>query len=287
MKLKDLFDIYCRELRRRKRDKTINDTVAFYNNNIRDRKIAPRLHNMPLSKIKRKHIRVLFNEMTDEGDFYKANRLIKILSAAFNIGLEEELVSENVAKGIRKHTEVQVTRFCTPKELERIYKILDRKMQSGRSRRGAIFIKLMICTGARRCEIAEATWGDLKGKSLVLNNHKTDYNKQPRIIFLNKDAISVINLLERGNDEDKIVGINSPRKLWDKIRVEAQCPDVTLHCFRHTFGSVAIKKLDVMQVANLLGHKSLQSTKRYTHFTEETSIENAELVGEEMFNSIN
>ena len=33
MKLKDLFDIYCRELKRRKKDKTIDDIVAFYNNN--------------------------------------------------------------------------------------------------------------------------------------------------------------------------------------------------------------------------------------------------------------
>jgi len=289
MKLKDLFDIYCRELKRRKRDKTINDTVAFYNNNIRDRKIAPRLHNMALSKVKRKHIRVLFNEMTDEGYPYKANRLIKILSAAYTIGLEEELVSENIAKGIKRHTEVERERYCSPDELKRVFEILDRKMQGGRSQKGAVFIKLLILTGARKSELARATWGDLRDQCIVLKEHKTDGNKKGRKIFLNESAIAVINTLERGGDEDKIIGINDPRKLWDKIRVEAQIPDVVLHCLRHTYASFALKskKVSLVEIGNLLGHKSLQSTKRYSHFTEETSIENAELVGEEMFNSIN
>ena len=48
-----------------------------------------------------------------------------------------------------------------------------------------------------------------------------------------------------------------------------------------------MKEKSLVEIGNLLGHKSLQSTKRYSHFADETSIENAELVGEEIFKSIN
>lgn len=37
------------------------------------------------------------------------------------------------------------------------------------------------------------------------------------------------------------------------------------HDLRHTFGSIAVRRLDLVKVQTLLGHASLTTTERYLH----------------------
>ncbi|MEX3629778.1 MAG: integrase family protein [Burkholderia sp.] len=77
------------------------------------------------------------------------------------------------------------------------------------------FLYLLILTGARRSEIAAAKWSWLHGNALHLPDSKTG-EKQ---IYLPQAAMDVIaKLRESETPGGTITGIQSPRKLWEKIR---------------------------------------------------------------------
>jgi integrase len=282
--LNELFKNYCDDRETYGKDKTLDNTKDFYKNNI-EKKLGKRKAN----RITNEDARTLFKKITQEGYLHKANKFLKVLGAILNSAIEHQKLEHNIISGIKRHAEFPRERYLKPDELKRVYEILNEKAKNPICKQGACFIKLLIQTGARRGEIAKATFNDLKGNHIVLTKHKTDHKKKERKIFLNASALAIIDDLGKKEGDEKIVGINDPTRLWHSVREEAGVPDATLHTLRHTFASYALKskKVSLEEIGNLLGHESLQSTQRYSHFAEETSIENAEIVGQEIFKSIN
>ena len=277
--LNQLFKTYCEDRELYGKAKALDQTKGFYNNNIK-RKLGKK----KVDEITEADVKAMFIKYTKDGHLSKANKVLTIMRAVL-----KKAKLQHIIEDIAKHKEFERERYLTPEELQRVIKVLDKKAETPMKRPGVNFIKLLLYTGARKSEIANATWGDLKGKYIVLKEHKTDNTNRDRKIFLNASAMSIINSLERKSDERKIIGIKDPKSLWQSVRDEAGVPDTVLHTLRHTFASYGLKskKVSLVEIGNLLGHKSLQSTKRYSHFADETSIENAELVGEEIFKSIN
>ena len=280
--LNDVFDIYLCDLNRRQR-KTVDSMERTWRNNV-----AETLGHKNIKRLKRLDIIKLFNEITERAPGV-ANRCVGIISSVFNIAVEHELVEHNVCKGIKKNRETKRKRYYTPDELKRIFKALDARSSDPKNRESIAFIKLLIYTGARCGEIANARWCDLHGDKIILKEHKTDDKDDARVIHLNPQAKAVINSLERKGEQVSLIGINRPRGLWYSIRKEAGCPDLRLHDLRHSFASYAFKskKVSGEEVGNLLGHKSMQTTMRYMHIMDDTAKQNAKDVGTEIFNSIN
>jgi integrase len=51
---------------------------------------------------------------------------------------------------------------------------------------------------------------------------------------------------------------------------EAGINDLTFHDLRHTFGTrLADAGVDIVKIAELMGHQSILTTRRYTHATDE------------------
>jgi integrase len=250
--------------------------------------VAETLGYKNIKRLKRLDIIKLFNEITERAPGV-ANRCVGIISSVLNIAVEHELVEHNVCKGIKKNRETKRKRYYTPDELKRIFKALDARSSDPKNRESIAFIKLLIYTGARCGEIANARWCDLHGDKIILKEHKTDDKDDARVIHLNPQAKAVINSLERKGEQVSLIGINRPRGLWYSIRKEAGCPDLRLHDLRHSFASYAFKskKVSGEEVGNLLGHKSMQTTMRYMHIMDDTAKQNAKDVGKEIFNSIN
>ena len=143
---------------------------------------------------------------------------------------------------------------------------------------------LLIYTGCRKGELISAKWSDLKGNQIILKNHKTDDKDGPRVIRLNDQAMQIINSLERKGS--KLIDTNYPDKFWQKVRVEAGVPDLRIHDLRHSFATFALrsKKVTLVEIANLLGHKSPKTTMRYAHVMDDTAKQTAKDVGNELFN---
>ena len=179
-------------------------------------------------------------------------------------------------------------RRLKPGELERILEA------SGSSLLGRI-VGLALETGMRRSEIAGMTWNqlDLKKKTVTLPETK---NGEKRIVPLSSEAVRILSDLPRridgkiwGVEEQSITraferSLSRARAIYEKECKEngekadsAFLNDLTFHALRHEATSRFFEKgFNVMEVAAITGHKTLQMLKRYTHLKAEKLAERME-----------
>ena len=133
-------------------------------------------------------------------------------------------------------------------------------------------VTLAVETGMRRGEIASLTWEniDIEKQTAHLPKTKTDV---PRTVPLSKAAVRAL----------KAIGIKKEGQLFS-LKAEsisqaferacephrANITDVRFHDLRHEATSRLFEKgLNVMEVAAITGHKTLDMLKRYTHLRAE------------------
>lgn len=192
------------------------------------------------------------------------NRIRALVSKMFNLAETWRMRprGSNPVTGVPRYPERKRRRYMTADEARSIAAILDREEADNPA--SVAFLRLLILTGARRGEIAAARWDWLDGDVIRAPDSKTG----AREIYLSAAAAAVVAGLPRTSGT--ITGILSPKKLWNRIRTEAGCPDLRMHDLRHSFASVALSLgLTLGQIGELLGHKSTQTTMRYAHLIEE------------------
>lgn len=149
-----------------------------------------------------------------------------------------------------------------------IRKILD---ATGSSELQAI-ITLAIETGIRRSELADLTWKelDLKKQTAHLPRTKTDV---PRTVPLSKTAVATLKKFGVRN-EGRVFSLQaeSMSQAFEHACAphRANIVDLCFHDMRHEATSRFFEKgLNIMEVAAITGHKTLDKLKRYTHLRAE------------------
>lgn len=197
-----------------------------------------------------------------------ANRTIAHLSAFFSKceRWKYRPPMSNPCRGVERNPERKRKRYAKPDEVAMIARLLG---EAGpKAAPGVAFIYLLILSGARPMEIAEARWEWLRDGLLWLPDSKT--GEKP--VYLPPAAMEVIEALPRTSGT--LTGIKSPKTLWKRIRREAGCPDLRIYDLRHSFASAALAAgYSLDQIGELLGHSSVQTTKRYAHLVDELARE--------------
>ena len=122
-------------------------------------------------------------------------------------------------------------------------------------------------TAMRASEPMEiATWGDVNWERCVLrlNDGKTGSREVP----LSPAAMSALEALGRGKDDERIVGISyeSLRAAWKRACARAGISDLRIHDLRHTAATrMALSTGNVFLVQALTGHKTLKMLERYVN----------------------
>ena len=93
-------------------------------------------------------------------------------------------------------------------------------------------------------------------------------NGLPRDVPLSSEAIRLIQVLPVG---DPIFGLSTAQldALWRKVRDRAEIVDLTFHDSRHAAITRLAKKLDVLALARMVGHKDLRQLQTYYNETAE------------------
>lgn len=133
-------------------------------------------------------------------------------------------------------------------------------------------VTLAVETGMRRGELASLAWDDidLKKQTAHLPKTKTDV---PRTIPLSKAAVKTLK--DWGiKTEGRVFALQpaSMSQAFDRACEphRANIPGVRFHDLRHEATSRLFEKgLNVMEVATITGHKTLDMLKRYTHLRAE------------------
>jgi integrase len=188
----------------------------------------------------------------------------------FNLAITLSLVDNNPATHIGKNRENKRKRYLTNDELLKIVGEMNRLQTKPQYQKAIAFLWLLILTGARKGEIANAKWSNLIGNQLVLQEHKSDKLGEDRIIYLAPQAMKIVESLPR--DNDYIIGI--------------KITNVRLHDIRHSYASWSLQVVKLSEVGDLLGHRDQATTQRYAHIHQEQSIANANKVGSHIENLI-
>jgi len=202
------------------------------------------------------------------------NRYLAVLSHAFTVATKEwQWVEQNPVLKVSKLKEPRGrVRFLSDEEMQ---PLLDACENSTDPRLYPLVV-LAISTGARQGELLALRWKDLDFGRGVAVLHDTKNNER-RAIPIEGLAREVLE--ERGRirrfDTDLIFANDSgkahfPKKPWGQALQDAEIEDFHFHDLRHTAASYLVMSgATLAEIAEVLGHKTLEMVKRYAHLTEQ------------------
>ncbi|WP_432450267.1 tyrosine-type recombinase/integrase [Aliiroseovarius marinus] len=235
--------------------------------------IRPKLGPRKIIDVTRADIVTFHHELREKP--YMANRAVSILSKMFNLAEDWGLRSDgtNPARRIKKFKEEEKKRYLSDDEQGRLGGVLLDALEQGEESPYAVSaIFLLLLTGCRLGEILTLQWDHVGPFHLELPDSKTGRRRIP----LPAEAREILGSLERvpGNPY-VIVGevegqhLVNLQKTWLRVRKKAGISDVRMHDLRHTYASVAVMNgVDPFMLKEILGHKSLQTTLRYSHLAD-------------------
>jgi integrase len=205
------------------------------------------------------------------------NRYLSSISCVFEMCVREWLWLEvNPARRVKREREAPGrVRFLSNEERE---KLLEACRQS-QSPNLYPLVVLALSTGMRRGEIRRLTWEqvDLAAGVIILTLTK---NKDRRRVTIRGLALSLLrehgrvrridtNLVFPGENSGKTGQPFSLDNFWYRALKQAEISNFRFHDLRHSTGSyLAMNGASLLEIAEVLGHRTLAMVKRYSHLAE-------------------
>lgn len=262
------------------------------------RHLLPRLGGNQVGSLSHEQVRLFHSSHPRP---VTANRAVEVLSKAMVLaeqwGWREP--GTNPCEGLKAHPERKRRRYLDEDELLRFRSALE-EMESSNGResvrwRFVQLMRLLLLTGARLGEILEAEWSWIRWNSGVIevpaHAHKTGGDLEPKEILLTDESLRILRALQehRTSEVYVIAGarpnrpLSGHRKMWLEIVERARLTDVRIHDLRHTFASYGISEgIGLDLIGQLLGHRSAQTTLRYSHLVRDRVRDAADRIGQSM-----
>jgi len=217
----------------------------------------------------------------------RANRLGEVLRKMFSLAIQWKMRIDNPATSFRKRPETARERFLSFDEIQHLADALC----ADPDQRAAGIIRLCMLTGARCGEARTATF-DQFNLDLAIWTKQAAYTKQRRVhrVPISHEAVALIRL--RRNAVPKGCPFLFPgdvagqpvvdlKRFWERMRVQADIPDVRIHDLRHTFASLLVSGgASLEMIGRLLGHTQIGTTQRYAHLIDSPLRAGVNAVGE-------
>ncbi|PIR00328.1 MAG: integrase [Nitrospinae bacterium CG11_big_fil_rev_8_21_14_0_20_45_15] len=274
--LADLIDRYIRDVLPQKSDSMQRDQytqLTWWKDKIGERLLADVSPTLIAE-----HRDILLNQNGFRGKKRSpssVNRYLAALSHAFSIAVKEwGWIEDSPIRKVQKPKEPRGrVRFLDDEERENLLKACRE------SENPMIFpiVVFALSTGARKMEILNLTWKDIdiNRKVAIIQESKND---ERRALPLAGQALEEIkklanirrigtNLVFLDQAGEKPVNI---RIAWEKALVDAKIKDFRFHDLRHSTASyLAMNGATLAEIAQVLGHKTLQMVKRYSHLSDQ------------------
>ena len=197
---------------------------------------------------------------------FRANRVVSLLRKMFNLARAWGLhTGENPGTGIERFKELPRERFVQPSEMPALLYAIE--MEQNPFVRAAFM--LMLVTGARRGEVLATKWKDLDlGAGLWYLPH-TKANRSHTLPLPPAIARVIADLPRMAQNVHVFPGVRGNpladlKRAWDRVRKNANLPDVRMHDLRRTAGSwLAGSGATLPLIGKVLNHSQAQTTMIY------------------------
>ncbi len=217
------------------------------------------------------------------------NRYLAALSHCFTIAVKEwGWIDDSPMRKVRKCAEPRGRiRFLSEDERKRLLKAC----AESENKSLYLIVVLALSTGARKSEILTLRWNQVDLTRNVITIYETK-NGEPRSLPITGHALRLIkdlnkvrhittDLLFPSKDKKKAANI---QHVWKTVLQKAELQDFHFHDLRHSAASyLAMNGATVAEIAEVLGHKTLQMVKRYSHLTEQHTAKVVEKMNKQIF----
>ena len=197
------------------------------------------------------------------------NREFAFLKHVFNVAIRDGKIGANPVAKLRMLREPSGrTRYLSDEEEAALLKALPGDEDRQR-------VTVLLHTGFRRGELLGLRWKDVDFKAGVLTIPKSK-NGDTRYVPMTSTVRAILSRRARPLDSAALIFPNTEgtRDLrWAKKTVPAalraaRIEDFRFHDLRHTFASrLAMESVDLMTIRDLMGHKTMTMTLRYSHLS--------------------
>jgi integrase/recombinase XerD len=277
---KDHVEAYLRHLtHRNRRPRTLESrfgAVVLFLGMIRDS------GKTCLEAVTRRDVEAFIEHEQDRGNKITTIRTSLVSVQAFlRYLVEEGIASPDIfSRRIRLQLPERLPRAMDPDDL--------RKLLSGiKDIRDRAMIMVLLRTGMRIGELLHTKVTDVHIKERRIEIYEAEKNRLGRVVYLSDDAVIALRkwLKERNPREEYLVytrmstdtmSYSTARNIFQRYIVKAGLTDkgYSLHTLRHTFATEFLNagmRLECLQV--LLGHRSIEETRRYARLTDKTREE--------------
>jgi len=217
------------------------------------------------------------------------NRYMAALSHVFTTAIKEwGWVETNPLIKVSKMKEPRGrTRFLLEEEREKLLAVCH---NSGHP---YLYLVVVLClsTGARKMEILGLKWKDVDMERKVITLHETK-NGERRLLPLAGHALELMQEHAKVRDiKGELVFPSknksrptSIRAAWEKALKNAEVENFKFHDLRHSAASyLAMNGASMAEIAEILGHKTLNMVKRYAHLSEAHTAKVVESMNRKIF----
>ena len=203
-----------------------------------------------------------------EISFKSVNLEISILSNFFNFCIEKGYIDKNPYTSVKKLNTLSRLKTLSDPDIQKLISGATNKLTRD-------LITCLIYTGCRKGEALNLKWDDvdLQNNVIAIKGTKTKYDRH---IPISKPLKELLGGIEK-KDNCLYVFNDNGRKLGDfKRSFKTACKnaglkDLHIHDLRHVFASKMVMNGTSLYITGeLLGHRTTQMTKRYSHLVPDT-----------------
>ena len=203
-----------------------------------------------------------------EISFRSVNYETVILHHFFNFCIEKGYLDKNPVSGIKRLNELSRLKTLSDGDIQKLICSATNKLTRN-------LITFLIYTGCRKGEALNLKWDDvdLQNDVIAVKGTKTKYD---RYIPISKPLKSILGGIEKNQDCLYVFNINGAKLTDFKRSFHTACrnaglKDLHIHDLRHVFASKMVMNGTSLYITGeLLGHRTTQMTKRYSHLVPET-----------------
>ncbi|MDO8674758.1 MAG: site-specific integrase [Candidatus Omnitrophota bacterium] len=194
------------------------------------------------------------------------NRELATLKTLFNKAVLWDKLKETPAKAVTFLREPKGrVRFLEREEIVKLLSNCNKKLRP--------IVVVALNTGMRRGEILGLKWSDVDLKRAILTLHDTK-NGEKREVYINEQVKTALIRIPRNAQSPYVFcGSNGKpyqdvrKSFWTALR-KSDIKEFHFHDLRHTFASqLVMAGIDLNTVRELLGHKDIRMTLRYSHLS--------------------
>jgi site-specific recombinase XerD len=234
-----------------------------------------------LEEVSREDLEAFVEHEQDRGlHVQSVSAKVKQLKAFCRFLIEEQVVrAEVLFKRLTIRVPDGLPRAMEPEDMRRLLSVIE-------SDRDLAMVLVLLRTGMRIGELLEAKMADVLLEERKIFIFEAQKNRVGRTVYLSDDAYEALKAWQNERDprqaylfycrDNMPMGYTTARKIFCKYLHKAGLDHkgYTLHCLRHTFATELLNagmRIECLQV--LLGHATLQMTRRYARLSDKTREE--------------